>query len=81
MYEVIVPKSAQKAFQKLPQHTKEKCLQIFKELQYTFVPKGHDVKKLKGYQMAFRIRSGRWRIVYEVLKEEKKIIIHDIIMK
>ena len=78
MFEVIIPKSTQHKLKKAPKKVKERCLEVFESLQYSFAHFGHDVKKLKGYPMAFRIRIGNWRITYEVLKKENFIAIHDI---
>jgi len=37
-----------------------------------------DVKKLKGYDDTFRIRIGGWRIIYELRRREKTIIVYEI---
>ncbi len=78
MFEIIIPKSTQKALREAPEYIKGRCLELFEALQHSFVPFGYDVKKLKGYPMAFRVRLGDWRVTYEVLKNEKVIIIHDV---
>ncbi|MFH1774959.1 MAG: type II toxin-antitoxin system RelE/ParE family toxin [Methanobacteriota archaeon] len=71
MFEVVIPKSTQRALKKAPGHIEGRCLELFETLQYSFVPFGYDVKKLKGYSMAFRVRLGDWRVTYEVLKMRK----------
>ena len=37
-------------------------------------PQPHGVEKLKGYTHTYRIRTGDYRIVYEVIGEEVTII-------
>jgi len=78
MFEVIILKSTQHKLKKAPEKVKERCFEVFGILQYTFAPLNYDVKKLKGYPMTFRIRIGDLRIIYEVIKKENVVIIHDI---
>jgi mRNA interferase RelE/StbE len=38
-------------------------------------PRPHGVMKIKGAEMAYRIRAGNYRIVYEVYDSEKLVLI------
>jgi mRNA-degrading endonuclease RelE of RelBE toxin-antitoxin system len=56
-----------------------RCGQIFDEFNHSFAPIRLNVKKLKGYENTYRIRVGSWRIIYKVIKNEKSIVIYDIL--
>ncbi len=79
MFEVIILKSTQHKLKKAPEKVRERCFEVFGILQYSVAPLNYDVKKkLKGYPMTFRIRIGDLRFIYEVIKKENVVIIHDI---
>ena len=40
--------------------------------------KSLDITKLKGKKNTYRIRKGKFRIVYEVIWEQKRILIHRV---
>jgi mRNA interferase RelE/StbE len=70
-YTVKIEKSALKALKKIP---KDSIAAIWKEisaLEHNPRPAGH--KKLKGPQSLYRVRSGNYRIIYEI--QDKLLII------
>ena len=79
MYNVVLTKRAVKNFRKLPEDLQNWCGQIFDNLNHSFAPIRLNVKKLKGYENTYRIRVGSWRIIYKVSKNEKSILIYDIL--
>ena len=79
MYNVVLTKRAVKNFRKLPEDLQNRYGQIFDELNHSFAPIRLNVKKLKGYENTYRIRVGSWRIIYKVNKNEKSIVIYDIL--
>jgi mRNA-degrading endonuclease RelE of RelBE toxin-antitoxin system len=36
--------------------------------------KGLDVKKLKGYDSAYRVRNGTWRIIFRKVEQQVELI-------
>ena len=79
MYKIVLTKRAEKSFSVLPEDVQSRCRDIFEELQYSFAPIRLDIIKLKGHTSTYRIRLGDWRIIYNVDKKNKLIIIYDIL--
>ena len=53
-----VTKSAEKAIKKLDKDTRERIITGIKKLPFG------DIKKLKGYEMSYRLRIGDYRVLY-----------------
>ncbi len=79
MFKVVLTSKAVRSFKNLPEEQKERCGEIFDELQNSFAPIRLDVKKLTGHENTYRIRSGSWRIIYKYDNQEKLILIYDIL--
>lgn len=74
-YEIEISSSAEKQLRKLPRKEQERIVRAILPLARDPLPKGS--RKLSGYEDVFRIRVGRYRILYSV--SNKKLII--IILK
>ena len=79
MFKIILSKSAEKSFAKLPSNIQNSCAEIFYELECSSTPIRLDVKKLKGHQDVYRIRVSGWRIIYRFDKKDKFIQVYDIL--
>ena len=79
MYKIVLTKRAEKSLTALHEDVQTRCGDIFDELQYSFAPIRLDIIKLKGHADTYRIRLGDWRIIYNVDKKSKLIIIYDIL--
>jgi len=76
-FKLKIKKRALKFIEKLSKKEKQQLKVLFEKLKSEPIPhRNYDVVKLRGLQNHFRIRIGTLRIVYEVLWEEKQIIIH-----
>lgn len=76
-FKLKIKKRALKSIEKLSKKEKQQLKVLFEKLKSEPIPsRDYDVVKLRGLQNHFRIRIGTLRIVYEVLWEEKQIIIH-----
>ena len=74
MYEVILSSQAIKQGKKLPKYVKEKLKTILKTLEeYPIPATKYDVKKIKGEEFTYRIRIGKYRVIYEIREESKEI--------
>lgn len=73
-YKVTFRNSVTKDMRHLPQNTVEKIKTVFRLLAENPFPEGY--RKLEGYEHAYRIRIGDYRIVYEV---EKTLRIVDVV--
>jgi len=61
----------------LPKHYKLKVLEVLDKLKMNPIPfRDYDVKKLKGFEDAFKTRLGDIRIVYTIDWGSRTIIIH-----
>ena len=80
MYKVIIKPRAERGFVKLPNELKKKFYVEFKELSVN--PFVHpQVKKVKDVKSGYRLRVGRWRILFALSSKEKRIEIVDIFLK
>ena len=80
MFKVVITSRAEKEFSRLPQDLKQKLFEELKKLSIN--PFRHPkVKKLRGTKFGYRLRIGRWRILFTLFSKEKRIEIIDIFLK
>ena len=80
MFRVIITLRAEKEFVKLPQNLKQKFYEEFEKLSVN--PFTHPkVKKIRDTEFGYRLRIGRWRILFALFSKEKRIEIVDIFIK
>lgn len=60
-YTIVIEKTAQKFLKRLGKPDKERLLKAINKL-----PKGDDIKPLKGYDGYYRLRVGSYRIIYTI---------------
>jgi mRNA interferase RelE/StbE len=70
-YNVTIEKSALKALKKIPKDSIAVVWEVISALGQNPRPVGH--KKLKGHQSIYRVRSGNYRIIYEI--QDKLLIV------
>ncbi len=76
-FEILVKKSALKFIESLDSKQKGKLREAIDALKGEPVPvDSYDIVKLSGYDGHYRIRLGKIRMVYEVLWNERRIIVH-----
>ena len=71
-YQVILPKSARKELDRLPDDVASRILARLAGLETN--PRPADVKKLRGRD-AWRIRVGDYRVIYEIHDRVLQIIV------
>jgi mRNA interferase RelE/StbE len=77
MFKIKIKRKALRTLAKTDRKQKQKIKSVILILKNDPIPfKKADVCKLKGYNNTYRIRMGNIRIVYEVLWNEKTILIH-----
>jgi len=80
MYKVIIKPHAEREFAKLSVELKKKFYIEFKRLSIN--PFAHpQIKKIKDTKFGYRLRLGRWRILFALFSKEKRIEIVDIFLK
>ncbi len=80
MFEVRLTSQAEREFDALPNDLKQKFYGEFKKLSIN--PFGHpNVKKIKGAKFGYRLRVGRWRILFALFSKERRIEVVDIFLK
>lgn len=67
-YQIIVSDEALAQLAKLPKPVAAKLITRIRELAEEPIP--HNAKKLKGYELYYRIRYSEWRITYGVYHNE-----------
>lgn len=70
-YGVRFATSAANEFRSLPTYVKDRLAMVIEELKNNPRPVG--TRKLKGHRGLFRIRSGFYRLVYEVDDKKREI--------
>ena len=76
-YKVFLEKEAQKQLEALNSSIVKTIKEKFSKLQSGFSPE-LDIKKLKGYKNHYRLRVGRYRILFE-LQEGYVIVVYAIL--
>ena len=71
-YCVVLPKSVQKALDRLPDEAVKRVLARLGQLEVD--PRPADVKKLKGRE-AWRIRVGDYRVIYEIHDRQLQVLV------
>lgn len=72
-YEIEISSSAEKQLRGLSREDQERIVQAILPLAQDPLPRGS--RKLSGYEDVFRIRVGRYRILYSVSGKKLVIII------
>jgi mRNA interferase RelE/StbE len=75
-FTVIIEKTAQKQLQSIPRSSAIKVVDKINELRRNSLPRG--CKKLSGQMSSFRIRSGDYRIIYQISFNDRVIRIRDV---
>jgi mRNA interferase RelE/StbE len=76
MYEIKIKKSAKKDLDTLDEKTYIRIDRNIQRLKNDPFPRG--VRKLRGEENGYRIREGKYRILYEVDQENNTIVIYRI---
>ncbi len=63
-----------KALAKLTEKEKEAIAEIFVKIKAGKIA-GLDLKKLKGYDDIYRVRFGKWRVIYRTEKGNKIFLV------
>jgi len=66
IYRVIFRQSALKDMKRIPAYSRKDVWRVVDELKGDPYPLG--AKKIQGYEELYRIRIGKYRIIYEVAK-------------
>ncbi|MCK4553652.1 type II toxin-antitoxin system RelE/ParE family toxin [Candidatus Parcubacteria bacterium] len=80
MFQVVITSRAEHQFAKLPSDLKQKFYEEFKELSSNPFANPR-VKKIQGIKNGYRLRVGRWRILFALFSKEKQIEIVDIFLE
>jgi mRNA interferase RelE/StbE len=72
-WKVIIQEKEKRYLAKLPRRERERILDAMSGM--TADPLAGDVVKLKGNMEGYRLRVGRWRILFAVDADEHKVII------
>ena len=78
-FEINIKGKSLKFISSLQKHDREHLREAILVLKKDPVPiKSLDITKMKGEKNMYRIRKGKFRIVYEVIWEHKLILIHRV---
>jgi mRNA interferase RelE/StbE len=78
-FEINIKGKSLKFISSLQKHDREQLREAIFVLKDDPIPiRSLDIAKLKGEKNKYRIRKGKFRIVYEVVWEQKVILIHRV---
>ena len=77
-YKVLLERRAQRQLDKLDEDTRSRILEALRILRENGFSSRLDLRKLKGYRDHYRLRVGRYRVLFE-LQPEKTAIIYAIL--
>ena len=72
-YEVEIARSAEKQLRGLPRTDRERVVSTIASLATNPFPKG--VRKLSGYDDVFRVRIGRYRVLYSISERALTVLV------
>lgn len=80
MFRIIISSRVEREFAKLSKKLKQKFYKEFEKLSIN--PFSHrGVKKIQNTEFGYRLRIGRWRILFALFQKEKRIKIVDIFLR
>ncbi len=77
-HEVYLTRKARKELEKLDPRTRERILNALIMLRDYGFTQRLDIKKLRGYKNYYRIRIGRYRILFE-LEKPRRVVVYAIL--
>ena len=72
-YEIEISRTAEKQLEKIPREEQQRVVRAMLALAEAPHPRGS--RKLSGYDDVFRIRVGRYRVLYSIVESRLVIII------
>ncbi len=79
MFEVLVSNQAEKGLDNAEPKMRVRLLELLDELKTNPVPAAkYDVTKISGSDSNYRVRLGRYRVLYYVGWKEKQVKVYDI---
>ena len=76
MYKINYDCDLEKIMAKIPKRDQEAIVIKIKSLSKD--PRPNGVKKLKGLEDSYRVRCGKYRIIYEIKNKELIVLIIDV---
>ena len=80
MFKIYLTKRAEKEFSKLSDDLKQKFYKEFERLSADFFHYPQ-VKKIQDTELGYRLRIGRWLILFALFSKEKRIEIVDMFIE
>lgn len=77
-YRVLLEKKAFKQLEKISKDTRNRMIEALHILRGEGFSTRLDIKKLRGYRRQYRLRVGKYRILFE-LRPEKTIVVYAIL--
>jgi mRNA interferase RelE/StbE len=79
MYEILFSRKAAEFTRDLPKAHREKLKNIIGGMKNN--PFSHPYRKIRGKTNLYRIRLGKYRMLYEVNEEQKRVVILKLDMR
>ncbi len=80
MLKIYFTQRAEKEFGKLDEKLRKKVFAQLKNFVVQGLPCKH-VKKIQGKEIGYRLRVGRWRVLFALFSDEQRVEVVDIFLK
>ena len=78
-FDVNIKEKSLKFISSLQKHDRERLKDVIFILKEDPIPiRSLDIAKLKGEKNKYRIRKGKFRIIYEVIWEQRVVLVHKV---
>ncbi len=81
MLEVRISKKAKKQLQNIKEPILSQIKKLLDEFTMSFFPQGYNIVKLQGHTDVYRIRLGKYRLIYKVDFNQHAIYIGEISLR
>ena len=72
-YSVELTRTAEKQLRRIAKSERHRVVDAIQGLAQT--PRPHGARKLQGYDEVYRVRVGRYRVVYEIVEDRVVVIV------
>ncbi|MCG2690087.1 type II toxin-antitoxin system RelE/ParE family toxin [Candidatus Parcubacteria bacterium] len=80
MLQIDFTQRAEREFGKLTEKLQKKVFAQLKNLAEQGLPYKH-IKKIQGKEIGYRLRVGRWRVLFALFSNEQRVEVVDIFLK
>ena len=78
-WELLLTGPARKALKRIPAADRRRVLAALDAMEQD--PFSGDIVRLKAQSVAWRRRVGDWRILFDIEREKRRVLVHDVVRR